>query len=90
MHDTSGIVYVQSNAYRTCKLGQFLDIWGGLDTNGKMIKATVDGGCGLIRSFYNLNINGIYSNVRIQIVGTFTVLFMMILLSLTCEQKEKH
>jgi hypothetical protein len=42
-HDTSGTIHVESNAYRTYTLGQFLDIWGGLDTNGKTVKTTVDG-----------------------------------------------
>jgi len=42
-HDTSGIIHVESNVYRIYTLGQFLDIWGGLDTTGKMVKATVDG-----------------------------------------------
>ena len=42
-HDTSGTIHVESNAYRTYTLSQFLDIWGGLDTNGKTVKATVDG-----------------------------------------------
>jgi len=41
-HDTSGTIHVESNAYRIYTLGQFLDIWGGLDTTGKMVKATVD------------------------------------------------
>jgi hypothetical protein len=42
-HDASGIIHVESSAYRNYTLGQFLDIWGGLDTNGKTVKATVDG-----------------------------------------------
>lgn len=41
-HDTSGTIHVESNSYRTYTLGQFLDIWGRLDTNGKTVKATVD------------------------------------------------
>ena len=42
-HDTSGTIHVESNTNRGYTLGQFLDIWGGLDLNGKTVKATVDG-----------------------------------------------
>jgi len=42
-HDASGTIHVESTAYRNYTLGQFLSIWGGLDTNGKTVKATVDG-----------------------------------------------
>lgn len=42
-HDASGTIHVESNANRTYTLGQFLDIWGGLNLNGKTVKATVDG-----------------------------------------------
>ena len=42
-HDTDGTIHVESNANRAYTLGQFLDIWGGLNLNGKTVKATVDG-----------------------------------------------
>ena len=42
-HDASGTIHVESNAYRNYTLGEFLNIWGGLDTTGKTIKTTVDG-----------------------------------------------
>jgi hypothetical protein len=42
-HDASGTIHVESNANRNYTLGEFLNIWGGLDTNGKTVKATADG-----------------------------------------------
>jgi hypothetical protein len=42
-HDTSGTIHVESNTNRAYTLGQFLDIWGGLNLNGKTVSATVDG-----------------------------------------------
>jgi hypothetical protein len=42
-HDDSGTIHVESNANRTYTLGQFLNIWGGLDLTGKTVKATVNG-----------------------------------------------
>ena len=42
-HDASGTIHVESNANRNYTLGEFLTIWGGLDTTGKTVKATVDG-----------------------------------------------
>jgi hypothetical protein len=42
-HETSGTIHVESNTNRAYILGQFLDIWGGLNLNGKTVKATVDG-----------------------------------------------
>jgi hypothetical protein len=42
-HDSSGIIHVESNTNRSYTLGQFLDIWGGLNLNGKTVKATIDG-----------------------------------------------
>jgi hypothetical protein len=42
-HDTSGTIHVESNTNRDYTLGQFLDIWGGLNLNGKTVQATVDG-----------------------------------------------
>jgi hypothetical protein len=42
-HETNGTIHVESNTVRPYTLGQFLNIWGGVDTNGKTVKATVDG-----------------------------------------------
>ena len=42
-HDTSGIIHVESTVNRNYTLGEFLNIWGGLDLNGKIVKVTVDG-----------------------------------------------
>jgi hypothetical protein len=42
-HDASGTIHVESNTNRNYTLGEFLNIWGGLDLNGKTVKATVDG-----------------------------------------------
>jgi hypothetical protein len=42
-HDASGTIHVESSIIRNYTLGQFLNIWGGLDTNGKTVKATADG-----------------------------------------------
>jgi hypothetical protein len=42
-HDATGIIHVESSIIRNYTLGQFLNIWGGLDTNGKTVKATADG-----------------------------------------------
>ena len=42
-HESNGTIHVESNTIRPYTLGQFLNIWGGLDTNGKTVKATVDG-----------------------------------------------
>jgi hypothetical protein len=42
-HDASGTIHVESNAYRNYTLGEFLNIWGGFDTNAKTVNATVDG-----------------------------------------------
>ena len=42
-HDYSGIIHVESNTVRTYTLGEFLDIWKGLNTDGKNVIASVDG-----------------------------------------------
>ncbi len=42
-HDATGIIHIESNIIRNYTLGEFLNIWGGLDTNGKTVKATLDG-----------------------------------------------
>jgi hypothetical protein len=41
-HDSSGTLHVESNAQRDYSLGQFLDVWGGIDSS-KIIKVTSDG-----------------------------------------------
>src|SRR5215211_3542768 len=41
-HDSSGTVHVESNAQRDYSLGQFMDVWGGIDSS-KIIKVTSDG-----------------------------------------------
>jgi hypothetical protein len=42
-HDNSGTTHVESSVNRDYTLGQFLDVWGGLDTgSGKTLKATVN------------------------------------------------
>ena len=41
--DSSGIIHVESNKIRYYTLGEFLDIWKGLNTDGKNVIATVDG-----------------------------------------------
>jgi len=42
-HDASGTIHVESNVNRNYTLGEFLNIWGGLDTSGKIVKGTEDG-----------------------------------------------
>jgi hypothetical protein len=42
-HDASGTIHVESSVKRNYTLGEFLNIWGGLDLGGKTVKATVDG-----------------------------------------------
>lgn len=42
-HDASGTIHVESTTNRNYTLGEFLNIWGGLDTNGKTVRASVDG-----------------------------------------------
>ena len=42
-HDATGIIHVESSTIRNYTLGEFLNVWGGLDTTGKTVKATVDG-----------------------------------------------
>ena len=41
-HDSSGTLHVESNAERVYSLGQFMDVWGGIDSS-KIIKVTSDG-----------------------------------------------
>lgn len=42
-HDATGLIHVESNTIRNFTLGEFLDIWQGLNINGKDVIATVDG-----------------------------------------------
>ncbi|HXV88790.1 MAG TPA: hypothetical protein VD710_06820 [Nitrososphaeraceae archaeon] len=42
-HDSSGVIHVESNKIRYYTLGEFLDIWKGLNTDGKNVIATEDG-----------------------------------------------
>jgi hypothetical protein len=42
-HDASGTIHVESSIIRNYTLGEFLNIWAGLDTSGKTVKATIDG-----------------------------------------------
>lgn len=42
-HDASGLIHVESNTMRNFTLGEFLDLWQGLNINGKAAAATVDG-----------------------------------------------
>ena len=42
-HDYSGLIHIESNAVRNYTLGEFLDIWKGLNTEGKNVIASVDG-----------------------------------------------
>src|SRR6266704_3713431 len=42
-HDATGIIHVESSIIRNYTLGEFLNVWGGLDTAGKTVKASVDG-----------------------------------------------
>jgi hypothetical protein len=42
-HDNSGTIHVESSTNRDYTLGEFVDVWGSLDTgSGKIIKVTVD------------------------------------------------
>jgi hypothetical protein len=41
-HDSSGTVHVESNVEKDYSLGQFLDVWGALDSS-KVTKVTSDG-----------------------------------------------
>jgi hypothetical protein len=41
-HDSGGTLHVESNSERDYSLGQFLDVWGGIDSS-KIIKVTSNG-----------------------------------------------
>jgi hypothetical protein len=43
IHDSSGVIHVESNMDRYFTLGDILDIWNGLNTEGKNVASTVDG-----------------------------------------------
>ena len=42
-HDATGLIHVESNTIRNFTLGEILDVWQGLNINGKTVRATVDG-----------------------------------------------
>jgi hypothetical protein len=42
-HDATGLIHVESNAARNFTLGEFLDVWQGLDIKDKTVLATVNG-----------------------------------------------
>jgi hypothetical protein len=42
-HDNSGILHVESSVNRDYTLGELVNVWGGLETGGKILKVTVDG-----------------------------------------------
>jgi hypothetical protein len=43
-HDNSGTIHVESSIERDYTLGEFLDVWGGIDTaNDKIVKVIVNG-----------------------------------------------
>src|SRR5438093_13051971 len=54
-HDDSGTIHVESNTVRNYTLGEFLDIWRGLDVNGKTVQATVNGNP--VSDFRNIILN---------------------------------
>lgn len=54
-HDASGTIHVESNTKRDFTLGEFLDIWKGLDVNDKTVQATVNGN--RVSDFRNIILN---------------------------------
>lgn len=54
-HDSSGLIHVESNTVRNYTLGEFLDIWRGLNTDGKNVIALVDGKP--VSDFRNITLN---------------------------------
>jgi hypothetical protein len=42
-HDGSGSIHVEANTKRDFTLGEFLDIWKGLDINGKTVQGSLNG-----------------------------------------------
>ena len=41
-HDDTGTIHVESNTVRNFTLGEFLNIWRGLDVDGKTVKASIN------------------------------------------------
>ena len=54
-HDSSGTIHVEANTKRDFTLGEFLNIWKGLDVNGKTVQATVNGNP--VSDFRNIILN---------------------------------
>lgn len=54
-HDASGLIHIESNTVRNYTLGEFLDIWKGLNTDGKNVIASVDGNT--VSDFHNVPLN---------------------------------
>jgi hypothetical protein len=54
-HDSSGLILVESNIVRNYTLGEFLDIWKGLNTDSKNVIASVDGNP--VSEFRNIILN---------------------------------
>ena len=54
-HDASGRIHVEANTMRDFRLGEFLDIWKGLDINDKTIQVTVNGNP--VSDFRNIILN---------------------------------
>jgi hypothetical protein len=54
-HDDNGLIHVESNTVKVFTLGQFLNIWRGLDVDDKNVKATVNDE--LVSDFRNIALN---------------------------------
>ena len=54
-HDSSGLIHIESNTVRNYTLGEFLDIWKGLNTVGKNVISSVDGKA--VSDFRNVPLN---------------------------------
>ena len=54
-HDARGTIHVESNTMRDFRLGEFLSIWKGLDSNDRTIQATVNGNP--VSDFRNIILN---------------------------------
>jgi hypothetical protein len=54
-HDASGSIHVESNTKRDFRLGEFLDIWKGLNVKGKTIQAMENGN--RVSDFRNIILN---------------------------------
>jgi len=42
-HDATGSIHVEANTKRDFTLGEFLEVWKGLDINGKTVQASLNG-----------------------------------------------